>query len=81
MRRADNGRGCATKFQIEGLKAVTEDDPTKTPGYDRLSSDAQEQVRQAFEDGNVVDKTFKGIDNELAKVPKRYGGEILNATG
>jgi hypothetical protein len=81
IRRANHCRGCATKFQIEGLKAVTEDDPTKAPGYDRLNSDAQEQVRQAFENGNVVDKTFKGVNNDLAKVPKRYGGEIYNATG
>jgi hypothetical protein len=38
-------------------------------------------VRLAFETGGVVDKEFKGISMDLAKVPKRYGGEILNATG
>ena len=74
-------RGCATKFQIRGLKEVTGGDATKAPGYDRLSSDAQEQVRLAFENEDVVDKDFKGIDANLAKVPKKYGGEIQNATG
>jgi hypothetical protein len=74
-------RGCATKFQIRDLKKVTEGDATKAPGYDRLSSDAQEQVRLAFENDDVVDKDFKGIDADLAKVPKKYGGEIQNATG
>jgi hypothetical protein len=38
-------------------------------------------VRLAFENGDVVDKLFKGVSMELAKVPKRYGGEITNATG
>jgi hypothetical protein len=75
-----NERGCATKFQIIGLKEVSEEDPTKAPGYDRLSSEAQEQVRLAFENEDVVDKDFKGVDTDLAKVPKKYGGEIQNAT-
>lgn len=74
-------RGCATPHQIQGLKGVTEDDATKAPGYDRLSPEAQEQVRLAFEAGKIVDKEFKGINAELAKIPKRYGGEISNATG
>jgi hypothetical protein len=38
-------------------------------------------VRLAFENGGVVNKEFKGINTDLAKVPKRYGGEVLNATG
>jgi hypothetical protein len=28
-----------------------------------------------------VDKEFKGIDADLAKVAKRYGGDIVNAEG
>lgn len=74
-------RGCATKFQIRGLREVTEGDATNAPGYDCLSSDAQEQVRLAFENEDVVDKEFKGIGADLAKVPRKYGGEIQNATG
>ncbi|KAF1917660.1 hypothetical protein BDU57DRAFT_546883 [Ampelomyces quisqualis] len=72
--------GCATKFQIRGLKEVTEEDVTRAPGYDRLSSAAQEQVQLAFENGHIVDKGFKGIDTDLAKVPKKYAGEFQNAT-
>lgn len=73
-------RACATGPQIKGLKAITEDDATKTPGYDRLSPEAQEQVRLALETGKVADKEFKGVDAELAKVPRRYSGEIRDAT-
>ncbi|KAH7412269.1 hypothetical protein DE146DRAFT_751396 [Phaeosphaeria sp. MPI-PUGE-AT-0046c] len=73
--------GCATSHQIKGLIGVTEDDATKAPGYDRLSTEAQEQVRLAFENGKIVDKDFKGVNIELAKVPKRYGEEIRDATG
>jgi hypothetical protein len=60
---------------------VTDNDVTKAPGYERLNPDAQEQVRLAFENDGVVDKEFKGLDGELAKVAKRYGGDIINATG
>ena len=74
-------RACATGPQIKGLKAITEGDATKAPGFDRLSPEAQEQVRLTFETGKVADREFKGVDAELAKVPKRYGGEIRDATG
>lgn len=71
--------GCGTPHQIRGLKEVTGDDPTNAPGYDRLSPEAQEQVRLAFEEGKVTDKTFKGVNTDLAKVAKRYDGEITDA--
>jgi hypothetical protein len=73
-------RGCATKQQLKGLKEVTGNDATQAPGYDRLSEEAQEQVRLAFENDAVVDKDFKGIRTDLAKQAKKYGGEITNAT-
>jgi hypothetical protein len=37
----------------------------------------------AFENeaGGVVDKDFKGISAEGAKIAPRYGGDIINAEG
>ncbi|KAL1792531.1 hypothetical protein ACET3X_009038 [Alternaria dauci] len=72
--------GCATKHQIEGLKEVTGNDPTKAPGYDRLSPESQEQVRLAFEEGKPVDKTFKGIREDLAKDARKYAREYKNVS-
>lgn len=74
-------RGCATKFQITGLKDTTENDAAKAPGYDRLSAESQEQVRLAFEEGRPVDKEFKGVCAELAKVAPRYSKEYRDAEG
>ncbi|KAH8712113.1 hypothetical protein GQ44DRAFT_830142 [Phaeosphaeriaceae sp. PMI808] len=73
--------GCVTKHQILGLKSVTENDPQKAAGYDRLSAEAQEQVQLAFENGGVVGKEFKDIRVDLAGRARHYGGDILNATG
>ncbi|KAI4644886.1 hypothetical protein J4E93_005684 [Alternaria ventricosa] len=71
--------GCATKHQIAGLKETTGNDPTKAPGYDRLSPESQEQVRLAFE-GQPVDKNFKGIREDLAKDAQRYAKEYTDVS-
>ncbi|EUC43031.1 hypothetical protein COCMIDRAFT_101987 [Bipolaris oryzae ATCC 44560] len=73
--------GCATKHQIAGLKETTENDPTKAPGYDRLSPESQEQVRLAFEKGMPVDKGFKDIREDLAKNSRKYAKEYRDAEG
>jgi len=75
----DIRRGCATKHQIAGLKETTGNDPTKAPGYDRLSPESQEQVRLAFE-GQPVDKNFKGIREDLAKDAQRYAKEYTDVS-
>jgi hypothetical protein len=75
----DKTRGCATKHQIAGLKETTGNDPTKAPGYDRLSPDSQEQVRLAFE-GEPVSKDFKGIREDLAKDAQRYAKEYTDVS-
>jgi hypothetical protein len=38
-------------------------------------------VRLAFENDQIVDKTFKGVREDLAGKSRRYDGEILNADG
>jgi hypothetical protein len=50
-------------------------------GYSRLIPEAQDQVRLAFENDGIVDKEFKGISAEGAKIARHYGGDILNAEG
>ncbi|KAH7082651.1 hypothetical protein BKA63DRAFT_394085, partial [Paraphoma chrysanthemicola] len=72
--------GCATKHQIKGLIEVTGNDATQAPGYEGLSEEAQEEVRQAFENEGVVDKDFKGKRADLAKASPRYN-DIMNAEG
>lgn len=74
-------RGCATKGQIAGLVETTGNDPTKAPGYQRLSAESQEQVRLAFELGVPADKGFKGIREDLAKNAQKYAKEYMHATG
>ncbi|CAO2650026.1 Nn.00g013180.m01.CDS01 [Neocucurbitaria sp. VM-36] len=73
--------GCATTHQIKGLKETTNNDPTKAPGYERLSVESQEQVQLAFEKGKPIDKEFKGIREDLAKSAPRYAQEYRNAEG
>lgn len=51
------------------------------PGYDCLSTESQEQLRLAFENGALVDKDFKGTREDLAKSAPRYGQEYRNAEG
>lgn len=63
------------------MKETTDNDPTKVPGYDRLSDEAQEQFRLTFENGALVDKEFKGVREDLAKSAPRYGQEYRNADG
>jgi hypothetical protein len=57
------------------LIETTGKDPSKVPGYDRLSPESQEQVSLAFEHDGPVDKDFKGICTDLAKDARRYGKE------
>lgn len=73
-------RACATKHQLSGLKEITNDDATQAPGYDQLSPGSQEQVRLAFENNSIIDKTFKDIRPDLAASSK-FGGEITDAVG
>lgn len=63
------------------MKETTENDPTKAPGYDRLSPESQEQVRLAFEEGMPVDKGFKDIREDLAKTSRKYAKEYTDAEG
>lgn len=37
------------------------------PGYSHISTESQEQVRLALEEGKVVDKEFKDVREDLAK--------------
>jgi hypothetical protein len=73
-------RGCATRHQIEGLIQATDSDVTQAPGYDGPSPEAQEQVQLAFENGDVVDKDFKGKRVDFTKTTPRYN-DILDAEG
>lgn len=63
------------------MKETTGNDPTKAPGYDKLSPESQEQVRLAFENGMPTEKTFKGISKERAKDAPKYAREYTDATG
>lgn len=45
---------------------------TKVPGYDNITLESQEHLRQAFEHGMPIDKEFKGISEELAKKAPIY---------
>ncbi|KAG9185928.1 hypothetical protein G6011_07259 [Alternaria panax] len=72
--------GCAAKNQIAGLNGITRNDPTKAPGYDRLSPESQEQIRLAFEKGKPVKKDFKGIRQDLAKDTRRYAKEYTDVS-
>lgn len=74
-------RACATKHQINGLKELAEDDPTRAPGYHRLSPESQEQLRAAMETGFITDKTFNDIRSDLAGGAPVSGGDIINAVG
>lgn len=69
---SDTHKACGTSHQIKGLIAVTDNDATKAPGYDGLSTEAQEQVRLVFENEKVLNKDFKGIREDL---------ELTDATG
>lgn len=62
---------------------MADNDVTKTPGYDKLSPEGQEQLKLAFEEGRVVDKDFKDVRPDLAGATPMSGGgrEILDAEG
>ncbi|CAA9962662.1 zf-PARP multi-domain protein [Pyrenophora teres f. maculata] len=82
--RAMIGKGelaCATKHQIAGLVETTDNDPTKAPGYQRLSQESQQQVRLAFESGTPTDIEFKGVREDLTGSAQRYAKEYRNAIG
>jgi hypothetical protein len=75
-------RACATRHQIKGLREMAGNDVTKTPGYDRLSLESQEQLKLAFEDGRVAGKDFKDIRSDLAgSAPSSGAREIRDAEG
>jgi hypothetical protein len=75
-------RACATPHQIRGLREMADNDVTKTPGYDRLSAESQEQLKLAFEEGRIADKDFKSIRPDPASAaPLSSGCEILDAEG
>lgn len=60
---------------------TTDNDPTKAPGYQRLSAESKEQVRLAFELGAPADKEFKGIREDLVKNAQKYAKEYMDAMG
>lgn len=61
------------------MKETTGNDPTKAPGYERLSPESQEQVQLAFQ-GQPVDKNFKGIREDLARDAQRYAKEYTDVS-
>ncbi|KAJ4318097.1 hypothetical protein N0V94_004622 [Neodidymelliopsis sp. IMI 364377] len=73
--------GCATKHQINGLEELTDNDPTKAPGYDRLSPESKEEVRLTFENSRINDPSFKDIRADLAGNSAKFGAEIRDAEG
>jgi hypothetical protein len=62
------------------LKETTGNDANKAPGYDRLSPEAQEQVRLAFEHDRPVDPTFDGVRTDLAKNAQKYAKEYTEVS-
>ncbi|KAF2871417.1 hypothetical protein BDV95DRAFT_462473, partial [Massariosphaeria phaeospora] len=73
--------GCVTPQQLRAVKQLVSDKVEDIPGYGRISTESQEQVRQAFEEGRVPDKDFKDVREDLAKFAPRTYGEITNAVG
>ncbi|KAJ4299355.1 hypothetical protein N0V90_004600 [Kalmusia sp. IMI 367209] len=71
---------CATKHQIQGLDTISDGDPTKVPGYERISEESREQLKLALEEGKILDKEFKDIRPDLVQFGG-YGGEITDAVG
>jgi hypothetical protein len=60
-------RGCITPAAIKGMKLLAGEKPEEIPGFAKLSPEAEEQVRLAFEEEKVPDKGFKGTRADLAK--------------
>lgn len=60
------------------MKLLAGDKPEEVPGFTRLSPEAQEQVRLAFEEEKVPDKEFKGTRVDLAKGGGGSYGAIRN---
>lgn len=75
-------RGCVTPHQIRGLQTLSGGKPDAVPGFSSISSESQEQVRLALENGKVADKEFQDVRPDLAKPGGSVGNhEIRDAVG
>lgn len=54
-------RGCVTPKQIGNLSEGLEGDFDLLDGYDEISSENQEKIREAVEQGHVADSDWKGV--------------------
>ncbi|PGH06068.1 hypothetical protein AJ80_08236 [Polytolypa hystricis UAMH7299] len=52
--------GCVTPRQIAGLNDTVDGDCTDIDGYDEISPEHQEKIREAVEQGHVADSDWKG---------------------
>jgi hypothetical protein len=76
---ANHSRHCVLSRQLKNIKALAEDDPEKLTGFHNISTESQEQVKQAFEN-NAVDKEWSDVRTDLIKKGSGHVGEITNAT-
>ncbi|KAF9729615.1 hypothetical protein PMIN02_004529 [Paraphaeosphaeria minitans] len=70
---------CATRHQLRGLKALSDGELAKVPGYERISDESREQLKLALEEGKVIDKDFKDIRPDLIVKEGVSMGEIRDA--
>src|SRR2546429_3014296 len=54
-------RGCVTPAQIQNVKISIENDVNNLDGYDDLSPEMQEKVKNAIELGHVADEDWRGV--------------------
>ncbi|CAI6342168.1 unnamed protein product [Periconia digitata] len=73
--------GCATKAQVKKMIVLAEENPAKVPGYEFISAESQEQVRLAFEQGDVVDRGFEDVRTDLCRSFGMASDETINAIG
>ncbi|KAI9783520.1 MAG: hypothetical protein M1839_003690 [Geoglossum umbratile] len=62
--------GCVTPAQIQGVKDSIDDDLDSLDGYDGVSPEMQEKIRNAIEQGHVADEDWSG-DAELNRPGKK----------
>lgn len=56
-------RGCVTPRQVAGLQEIVGEDKdfSLLDGFDELSDENQEKIREAVEQGHVADSDWKGV--------------------
>ena len=59
----------------------TDDDSSPPILHDVSSAESQEQVRLAFEQGDVVDREFKGVRTDLSRSFGMASDETINSIG